>query len=88
MYDDFYFTNKSWWQLADMDIRSYNKLEAAFAEMLDYEFYITQKYYNKYWNSLFSFIQGSQKQLETSYQQLMSEAYGEVNTESELEIQI
>ena len=86
MYDDFYFTNKSWWQLADMDVRTYNKLEAAFAEMLDFEFYISQKYYNKYWNSLFSFIQGSQKQLEVSYQHILSQAYVESDSEKEIEI--
>ena len=88
MYDDFYFSNKSWWQLVDMDIKSYNRLESAFIEMLDFELHITQKYYNKYWNSLFSFIQGSQKQLELSYQQILSQAYSEAETESEMEIQL
>ena len=48
MHDDFYFTNKSWCELADMDIRSYNVMEALFIEMVDFEFHVTQSYYNKY----------------------------------------
>jgi len=75
MYDDFYFTNKSWWQLADADIRSYNLMEAMFINMIGFEFHIDQKYYTKYWNSLYSFIQGMQRQLHHSYDQILKVAY-------------
>lgn len=85
MHDDFYFTNKSWCQLADMDIRSYNEMEAAFIEMVEYEFFITQTYYNKYCNSLFNFIQGMQKQLQLSYDEILRAAYQEEDTQIEIE---
>jgi len=83
MYDDFYFTNKSWCELLDMDIRSYNKMESILMKMVDYEFHISQTYYNKYCNSLFNFIQGMQKQLRRSYEEICEIACADSDTQSE-----
>lgn len=48
MHDDFYFTNKSWCQLAGMDVRSYSQMESVFIQMVDFDFIISSSYYNKY----------------------------------------
>lgn len=84
MYDDLHFSNKSWWQLAGMDVRSYNQMESVFIEMLDFEFMVSQKYYNKYWESLLNFIQDSQGQLKASYEQILKQAYQEQDAEAEI----
>jgi hypothetical protein len=70
-----------------MDVRSYNVMEALFISKLDFEFHIDQKYYNKYLNSLIAFIQGMQRQLQVSYDQILRVAYEqEEQTEMQEEI--
>lgn len=85
MHDDFYFTNKSWCDLAGMEISAYNQMEALFINMVSFEFNVTETYYNKYWNSLFNFIQGMQKHLRNNYEEMCQIAY-ESDTQSEVEI--
>ena len=71
MHDDFYFSNNSWCQLAGMDVRSYNLMEAIFIQMIDFDFNVTEAYYNKYCQSLYGFIQNMQRQLRHSYDQIL-----------------
>ena len=71
-----------------MDIRSYNAMEALFIQMVDFEFHIDQKYYNKYLNSLIAFIQGMQRQLQASYDQILRVAYEQEQEEMQEEIQV
>lgn len=69
-----------------MDIRSYNKMESLFIDMVGFEFHISQSYYNKYCNSLFNFIQGMQKQLKRNYEEMWEIAYEQSETQSEFEL--
>jgi menaquinone-dependent protoporphyrinogen IX oxidase len=86
MYDDFYFTNKSWCQLAGMDVRTYSKMESVFIQMVDFDFIVSSSYYDKYCQSLYNFIQGMQKQLSRSYDQILRIAYEAEETDSEIEV--
>lgn len=57
--------------------------------MVDFEFHIDQKYYNKYLNSLIAFIQGMQRQLQASYDHILRVAYEqEVEEKMQEEIQV
>lgn len=48
MHDDFYFSNTSWCDLADMDSRSYNQMESSFVKMMDFDFNVDDSFYEKY----------------------------------------
>ena len=67
-----------------MDLRSYNNMETLFIKMMDFDFNIGQSYYTKYWKSLYNFIQSIQKDLRTSYDQILRMANQEEETQSEV----
>ncbi|CAI2385257.1 unnamed protein product [Moneuplotes crassus] len=84
MHDDFYFSNKSWCQLTGMDVRTYNKMEALFIKMMDFDFNIDQSYYNTYCKSLYTFIQSVEKDLRHSFAQICRYAAAQDSAQSEV----